>query len=70
MEIIGLTGIGMTTGIQILSFEGGAALSASLIGALVVSGAGILSSRLRSGWKRSMTGRPALRLHPAPAAGS
>jgi hypothetical protein len=69
MDVIGLTGIGMTVGSHIVSFEGSATLFALLLGTLVVSATGILSSRAVSGWLRGLTARPALRLHAAPAGG-
>jgi hypothetical protein len=66
MEIVGLTGIGMTSGMQVLAFDAGA-MSAALIAVLAVSAGGIVGSRLIAHWRA--VHRPALRLHPAVVGG-
>jgi hypothetical protein len=69
MQIVGLTGIGMANGVEVLSFDGGAMLATVLMASLLVSAAGILLSRIDWTWTRSRAFRPALRLHPSAAGG-
>jgi hypothetical protein len=69
MEIIEITGIGMTVGNHILSYDGGAMLAALLLGALAISTGAILSSRTVSAWLGARSVRLPLGLHPVPACG-
>lgn len=69
MQIIGLTGIGMASGVEVLSFDGGAMLATVLMVGLLVSAAGILLSQVDWTWTRRRAVRPALRLHASPVGG-
>jgi hypothetical protein len=69
MQVIGLTGIGMASGVEVLSFDGGAMLAMVLMAGLAVSAAGIVLSRIDWTWTSRRAVRPALRLHASPAGG-
>ena len=69
MQIIGLTGMGMASGVEVLSFDAGAMLATVLMAGLLVSAAGILLSGIDWTWTRSRAVRPALRLHVSPLGG-